>query len=115
MTERRELQGRARAMRREPTLAEQRLWGLLRGGRLDGLKFRRQVPLGDFIADFACFYPKVIVECDGGQHADSAYDAARDAWFRAQGFRVLRYWNNEVVDHPNETAEAILRALGRGP
>ena len=114
MAARQELRDRARTMRREPTPAERRLWGLLRGGRLEGLKFRRQVPLGDYIADFACLYPKVIIECDGGQHADSTYDAARDAWFRAQGFQVLRFWNNEVVEHPEAVAEAILRALGRG-
>jgi very-short-patch-repair endonuclease len=115
MPDRKELLGRARAMRHEPTPAERRLWSLLRGGRLGGLKFRRQVPLGDYIADFACFYPRVIVECDGGQHADSAYDAARDAWFRAQGFIVLRYWNAHVLAHQHETAEAILMAVGRGP
>ena len=115
MVERKELFDRARAMRHEPTPAERVLWGLLRGGRLDGLKFRRQVPLGDYIADFACFDPRVIVEADGGQHADSTYDAARDAWFRAQGFLVLRYWNVDVGRHPHEIAEAVLRALGRGP
>ncbi len=114
MPDRRELRERARGVRREATPAERRLWGMLRGGQLGGLKFRRQVPLGDYIADFACFYPKVIVECDGGQHADSAYDAARDAWFAAQGFMVLRYWNADVLAHPVEIAEAILRAVGRG-
>ena len=115
MPDRKELFDRARAMRREQTPAEQKLWGLLRGGRLGGLKFRRQVPLGDYIADFVCFYPRVVVECDGGQHADSAYDEARDARFRAQGFLVLRYWNPDILAHPHEIAEAILRAIGRGP
>ncbi|MDR3509929.1 MAG: DUF559 domain-containing protein [Caulobacteraceae bacterium] len=88
--DRRGLRDRARGMRREPTPAKRRLWSLLRGGALEGLKFRRQVPLGTYIADFACLYPRVIVECDGGQHADSAYDAARDAWFTAQGFKMIR-------------------------
>jgi len=115
MPDRKGLLGRARAMRRDQTPAERRLWGILRGGQLGGLKFRRQVPLGNYIADFVCFYPRVIVECDGGQHADSDYDAARDAWFRAEGFMVLRYWNADVLEHPRETAEAILRAVGRGP
>ena len=115
MPERKELFDRARAMRHDQTPAERRLWGLLRGGRLGGLKFRRQVPVGGYIADFACNDPKVIVECDGGQHAENTYDAARDAWFRAEGFLVLRYWNADVLDHPRETAEAILRAVGRGP
>jgi len=102
-------------MRHEPTPAERVLWRLLRGAQLAGLKFRRQVPLGPYIADFASLYPRVIVECDGDQHADSAYDAARDAWFHVQGFTVLRFWNNEIIDNPEAVGEAILRALGRGP
>ena len=114
MPDRNELRDRARAMRHEQTPAELQLWKLLRGGQLAGLKFRRQVPLGDYIADFACFYPRVIVECDGGQHADNAYDAGRDAWFKAEGFLVLRYWNADVLAHPQEIGETILRAVGRG-
>ena len=110
----RALRDRARAMRREPTPAERAMWGLLRAGRLAGLKFRRQAPLGDYIADFMCHFPKVIVECDGGQHADSAYDATRDAWFRSQGFQVLRFWNGEVIERPRNVGEAILRAVGKG-
>ncbi len=101
-------------MRHEPTEVERRLWGRLRGGRLGGLKFRRQVPLGAYIADFACFYPRMIVECDGGQHADSAYDERRDAWFRDQGFQVMRFWNGDVLEDPGAVAETILRASGRG-
>ena len=114
MAARRELRERARAMRHEPTAAERKLWAPLRGGRLGGLKFRCQLPLGGYIADFACLRPRIIIECDGGQHADSAYDAARDAWFRAQGFRVMRFWNGDVLDDPGAVAETILRALGRG-
>ena len=110
----RQLRDRARAMRREPTPAERAMWSLLRGSRLAGLKFRRQAPLGDYIADFVCHFPKVIVECDGGQHADSAYDAARDAWLQSQGFTVLRFWNGEVIERPRGVAHTILRALGRG-
>jgi very-short-patch-repair endonuclease len=114
MPDRRELRDRARAIRHEPTPAEKALWDLLRGGRLGGLKFRRQVPLGAYIADFACLYPRVIVECDGGQHADRSYDAERDAWFRTQGFLVLRFWNGEVVDNREGVGVAILQAIGRG-
>ena len=110
----RQLRDRARAMRREPTPAERTMWSLLRGSRLAGLKFRRQAPLGDYIADFVCHFPKVIVECDGGQHADSAYDAARDAWLQSQGFTVLRFWNGEVIERPRGVADTILRALERG-
>ncbi len=114
MPDHREMRDRARAMRREPTPAEKVMWSKLRGGRLAGLKFRRQMPVGDYIADFACHYPKVIVECDGGQHADSAYDLARDAWFRSQGFQVLRFWNGEVIERPESVMSLILQAVGRG-
>jgi very-short-patch-repair endonuclease len=84
-------------MRREPTEAEDRLWQELRGRRLDRIKFRRQVPVGKFIADFVCAEARLIVEIDGSQHADSNYDRERDAELKARGFRVLR-WNDEVRD-----------------
>ena len=113
MPERTQLRAHARAMRKEPTPAERALWRMLRGGRLGGLKFRRQVPVGAYIADFACHYPKIVVECDGGRHADNAYDVERDAWFRAQGYRVFRFWNGEVVDHPESVEISIRQALGR--
>ena len=107
---------RARAMRQEPTRAEQAMWRLLRGRRFAGLKFRRQVPLGPYIADFACFDPRLIVECDGGQHG-GARDVARNAWFAAQGFRVVRMWNAEVLDDGDDAAAAILeqRLMLRDP
>ena len=101
-------------MRREPTDAERILWRLLRNGQTAGLKFRRQVPIGDYIADLVCFDPRVIIECDGGQHADSAYDAARDAWFRAEGYQVMRFWNGEILDNPHGVVETILSRLRRG-
>jgi very-short-patch-repair endonuclease len=104
----------ALAMRREPTSAERIMWRLLRGGQIGGLKFRRQVPIGDYIADFACFDPRIIIECDGGQHADSVYDAARDAWFRARGFQIFRFWNGEVIDNSEGVAETLLRTYGKG-
>ncbi len=85
----------AKRMRREPTEAEAKLWSMLRGARLSGLKFKRQEQLGDYIVDFVCFDERVIVEADGSQHAESARDAVRDAWLADQGFRVLRFWNNE--------------------
>jgi len=107
------LRGFARAMRREPTEAERRLWRILRAKRLEGTKFRRQVPIGPYIADFASLSRRMIVELDGGQHADSAYDAERDAWLRAQGFLVMRFWNNEVMDHPDGVVLRIVRALER--
>jgi very-short-patch-repair endonuclease len=85
----------ARALRRDMTDSERKLWSGLRGEQLDG-KFRRQHPLGNYIADFACLAPKLIVELDGSQHAEQAdYDERRDAFFRGQGFAVLRFGSNE--------------------
>ena len=106
----------AREMRREPTLVERRLWTLLRDRRLGGLKFRRQVPLGDYIADFACFRPKLVVEADGIAHAGDdaeAYDAARDLWMRGQGFTVLRFRDGLILAEPDLVLAAILDAAGR--
>ncbi|WP_352526578.1 endonuclease domain-containing protein [Mesorhizobium sp. M0060] len=87
----------ARSMRREPMEAEGRLWHELRGRRLDGIKFRRQVPVGKFIADFICAEARLIVEIDGSQHADSHHDGERDTELKARGFRVLRFWNDDVL------------------
>ena len=89
------------------------MWSMLRGGRMAGLKFRRQAPVGRYIADFLCHAPKLIVECDGGQHAESAYDVTRDGWFRAQGFQVLRFGNGEVVERRESVAAMIMQAAGR--
>ena len=110
--------GRARAMRGDSTLAERKLWAILRGRRLEGFKFRRQVPLGRYIGDFVCFDPAVVVECDGAPHEDSLYDLERDAWLRAQGFRVLRFSNAEVVDQTLEVADRsseVMRPASRDP
>jgi len=107
------LHDRARAMRKAPTPAERRLWQRLRNRQLAGLKFRRQVPLGPYIADFACKGPAVIIECDGGQHAENSYDANRDAWFAEEGYRVFRFWNGEILDNLEGVLETILRTLGR--
>ncbi|TAD84519.1 MAG: endonuclease domain-containing protein [Sphingomonadales bacterium] len=100
----------AKRMRHEPTEAEAKLWSMLRGQRLGGLKFKRQEQLGDYIADFVCFGARLIVEADGGQHAESKGDAVRDAWLTAQGFRVLRFWNNDVLGNPDGVARVILDA-----
>ena len=108
MRDRALLFSRAKTMRRDATPAERAMWRLLRGGGLDGLKFRRQVPIGTYIADFACFDPKIIIECDGGHHGGPA-DAESDRWFVAQGFRVVRLWNVEVLDEGDDSAMALLR------
>jgi very-short-patch-repair endonuclease len=91
------LKGNARALRQRMTDAERKLWYALRDRRFAGFKFRRQVPLGNFIADFVCFEQRFIIEVDGNQHADSARDELRDRWLTANQFRVRRFWNNEVL------------------
>ena len=89
---------RARQLRKNMTDAERAIWRHLRQRQIDGHRFRRQVVIGPYIADFACLEAKLIIEIDGGQHATAVErDAARDAIFRAQGFTVLRFWNNEVL------------------
>jgi very-short-patch-repair endonuclease len=87
----------ARAMRRAPTDAERKLWRALRDRRIQALKFRRQAPIGGYIADFLCLEHRLVVEVDGAQHADNRRDAARDAWLAREGYRILRFWNLEVL------------------
>lgn len=100
-------QTNARTLRREMTDSERRLWRGLRSEQL-GVKFRRQHPLGNYIADFACLAPKLIVELDGSQHQQQqAYDAVRDAFFRSEGFSVLRFASNE----PFINLEGVLQAI----
>jgi very-short-patch-repair endonuclease len=98
-------------MRREPTDAEARMWRLLRGRRLAVFKFRRQVPFQNFILDFVCFEKHLIIEIDGSQHADSERDAARDAILMAEGFRIVRYWNNDVLQQSSAVLEDIFAKL----
>ena len=102
-------------MRSESSDAEHRLWQILRAHRFAGYKFRRQVPLDFYIADFVCFAERLIVELDGGQHAESTSDPRRDAYLRAQGFRVLRIWNNDLFTNEEGVAELILSTLRSPP
>jgi very-short-patch-repair endonuclease len=103
---------RARRLRADQTDAERRLWSRLRGHRLDGVQFRRQQPIGAYIVDFVAFSHRVVVELDGGQHAEQeAYDAERTAWLEAQGFRVLRFWNDAVLRETDTVVAAIQAAL----
>jgi len=88
---------RAKAMRRNMTDAERLLWHHLRAHRLQNLSFRRQVPMGPYIADFVCHRARLIIEIDGGQHATDIRDVRRDEWFAGQGYLVLRFRNNEVL------------------
>lgn len=101
----------AQVLRREMTDAERKLWGGLRSEQL-GVKFRRQHPLGNYIADFACLAPKLIVELDGSQHqAHQGYDVKRDAFFREQGFEVLRFASNEPFINLDGVRQAIANRL----
>ncbi|WP_363297489.1 DUF559 domain-containing protein [Brevundimonas sp.] len=109
------LHDRARQMRREPVLYERRLWSILRDRRLEGLKFRRQVVLGRYIADFVCLRHRLIVEADGPQHDDRIEDAERDAWLREQGFRVLRFPNQMIENHREKVLAAIVSATDPSP
>ena len=106
-----ELIARARWMRANPTEAEKRLWTLLRDRRISTFKFRRQQVIAPYIVDFACLEQRLIIEADGSQHADNKDDARRDAFLRAQGFRVLRFWNNQVLEESDAVATAIFSAL----
>jgi very-short-patch-repair endonuclease len=101
----------ARKLRRDATDAERRLWSALRDRRLDGYRFRRQYPIGPFIVDFACTKERVIVEADGGQHSDSNTDGHRTAWLESRGWRVIRFWNNEITNNAEGVIDAILREL----
>jgi very-short-patch-repair endonuclease len=99
-------------MRREPTDAEAKMWRLLRDRRFVRFKFRRQVPFQSFILDFVCFEKRFIIEIDGSQHASSERDIAREAVLLAEGFRIARYWNNDVLQRPTAVLEDILVKLG---
>jgi very-short-patch-repair endonuclease len=103
---------RARQLRTRQTDAERKLWFLLRDRRLNGAKFRRQVPIDNYIVDFVCQESKLIVELDGGQHADQlAYDTARSEWLAGVGYRVLRFWNNDLSGNEEGVLTAIYNEL----
>jgi very-short-patch-repair endonuclease len=99
----------ARRLRRDATDTERRLWSALRDRRLSGYRFRRQIPIGQFIVDFACTKHRLIVEADGSQHADSMADQERTAWLEHRGWRLLRFWNNDVLTNTNGVVETILK------
>jgi len=102
---------RARRLRRSSTDAERRMWSALRDRRLMKYKFRRQHPLGDLVVDFACTEYQLVIEVDGGQHSDNSADQRRTAWLEDQGWKVFRFWNNDVLANTNGVIETILRAL----
>jgi len=97
----------AKSLRQNMTDAEALLWRHLRAHRLDGQKFRRQQPIGPYVVDFVHLGARVIVEADGGQHNESARDDARDAWLKRQGFKVLRFWNDQILQSTDSVLEVI--------
>ena len=101
----------AKKMPREPTDAEAAMWRLQRDRRLALFKFRRQVPFQSYILDFVSFEKHIILEIDGSQHASSERDTKRDAILIAEGFRIARYWNNDVLQQPTAVLEDILAKL----
>jgi very-short-patch-repair endonuclease len=103
--------GKAQRLRRELTDAERKLWSILRNRQLYSAKFRRQQPIGPFIADFACQESRLIIEADGGQHAGSAVDARRTQFLESKGYRVLRFWNNDILNNLDGVAQVIASAL----
>ena len=100
----------AKSLRREMTDAELRLWSRLRAHRLSGLSFRRQVPVGSFILDFVCHETMLVIEVDGGQHAESKRDVERDRWLASKGYRVLRFWNSDVLQDREGVLQTIVDA-----
>jgi len=105
------LRNRARTLRGNQTDAEHRLWKLLRAKRLQGWKFRRQFPIGRYIVDFACPTARLIIEADGGQHNDNAYDTVRDQWLTSEGWRVIRFWNTGILTNEEGVLSAIIASL----
>jgi len=105
------LTGIARRLRRRSTDSGQHLWRHLRDRQIEGLKFRRQQPIGQYVVDFVNLEKKVVVELDGGQHALHPDDKIRDKWLRAEGYKVLRFWDNEVFSNLEGVLENIRNAL----
>ncbi len=104
----------ARKLRSATTDAERRLWSIPRDRQIGGCKFRRQHPIGPFFADFACVERMLVVEADGGQHAESEDDERRTVWLKGQGWRLIRFWNNEIMSNSEGVARSIWDALEGG-
>ena len=106
---------RARSLRRRSTRAEWVLWLALRDRRLAGLKFARQQPIGPYFVDFVCREQRLIIEVDGGQHADSASDRRRDAYLNSLGYLIVRVWNNEVLGNLDGVLQMLASELKIAP
>ena len=106
------LTNQARSLRKNQTDVEQRIWQQLRNRRLLNHKFRRQFPIEPYIVDFVCLELKLIIELDGGQHADQLdYDQYRSQYLGQKGFKVLRFWNNEIIENNEGVLETIRLAI----
>jgi very-short-patch-repair endonuclease len=101
----------SRHLRRRTTFAERALWNRLRSRALCGMKFVRQEPVGPYIVDLVCREQRLVIEVDGGQHGASSRDSIRDRWPRNHGYRVLRFWNNDVIANADGVLEAIVSSL----
>ncbi|MGB9720123.1 MAG: endonuclease domain-containing protein [bacterium] len=101
-------------LRRNMTDAEKKLWYRLKDKQL-GVKFRRQQLIGDYIVDFVCFEKKIVIEIDGGEHFENRHDEIRDGWFNQQGYKVIRFWNNEVLRNITGVLEIIKKGLSPAP
>ena len=107
---------RARALRHEMTDAERSLWRILRSRQIERHGFRRQVPFGRYIADFVCHQARLVIEVDGGQHEPSSLqEAERSRFLKSQGYRVLRFWNHEILENPDGVHAMIVGHLRHHP
>jgi very-short-patch-repair endonuclease len=106
---------RARRLRGNATDAERALWRRLRSRSLGGHKFVRQEPVGPYTVDFICREARLVIEVDGGQHADNQHDVVRDKWLASHNYRVLRFWNNDVLGNVAGVLETIATALADSP
>ena len=109
---------RARALRKNMSDAEWSLWQVLRGGQIEGFRFRRQHPIGVFVADFVCLEKRLIIEVDGAQHAEPAqikHDIDRTRWLESRGYRVVRFWTNEITENQDGVLDSIWAVLQELP
>jgi len=104
-----------RQLRHHMTESEIRLWRHLRAHRLGGEKFRRQQPIGPYVVDFVHFGARLIIEADGGQHNGAPRDGCRDAWLHAQGFKVMRFWNNEIMSNLDGVLATVMAEVAALP
>lgn len=106
------LSNKAKSFRKRSTDAERKHWSVLRNRHFEGLKFRRQRPIGKYIVDFVCLEKNLIIEVDGGGHANQKeMDDERTRWLESQGFKVIRFWNNEIINETEGVSQAIVHAL----